>query len=464
MSARAIPSKQTRCRFGVAVRDVTAPVGIYMRWWGAAMHDVSDGVHRPATATAAVIAPLDGNGPELTLVALDYCSFQEPADERALRAAIGERTGAADAAVILALSHAHCTANAGSQNAGKPGADLGPAYLARLADEIVAAVVEARASLAPSWITYGAGRCALAANRDYWDEAAGRFACGTNPDAIADDTVLVARVTGDDGAVRAILFNYACHPTTLAWDNHLLSPDYVGAAREVLWHAFGAPSLFLQGASGDLGPREGFVGDTAVADRNGRQLGYAVASAVEGLPRPGASFVYTGIVKSGADIGTWAWQPLDDAALGSAMRLAAQSGGVTLPNKPYPPAAELRERLAATTERPEGERLHRMLVLREALGDGETSTMPLWFWRLGDAVLVTVSNEAYSVLQQELRRAFPDTPLLILGVANGGLGYLCPRDRYGSGLYEEVQSPYRPGCLEATIDALKSGIAAMLAD
>jgi hypothetical protein len=464
MSTREMAGKHTRCRFGVAARDVTAPVGIYMRWWGAATHDASEGVHRPTTATAAVIAPLNGGGPELTLVALDYCSFQEPADERALQTAIRARTGIAEANIVLALSHAHCTANAGSQNAGKPGADAGPAYLARLADEIVAGIEAARASLAPAWITYGTGHCALAANRDFWDDAAGRFACGTNPDAPADDTLLVARVTGDDGAVRAILFNYACHPTTLAWDNRLLSPDYVGAAREVLEAAFGAPALFLQGASGDLGPREGFVGDTAVADRNGRQLGYAVASTVEGLPQPGASYVYTGIVKSGADIGTWAWQPLAGAALDHAMHLEARVGGVTLPIRPYPPATELRDRLAATTERAEGERLHRMLVLRETLGDGETSTMPLWFWRLGDAILVAISNEPYSILQQALRGAFPGTPLLILGVTNGSLGYLCPRDLYGSGRYEEVQSPYRPGCLEATVDALRDGITAILAE
>src|SRR4051812_34226902 len=106
MSTRTIPSKQTRCRFGVAVRDVTAPAGIYMRWWGAATLDASEGVHRPATATAAVIAPLNGDGPELILVALDYCSFQEPADERTLRAAIRERTGTTEANCILTLSHA----------------------------------------------------------------------------------------------------------------------------------------------------------------------------------------------------------------------------------------------------------------------------------------------------------------------------------------------------------------------
>ena len=44
-----------------------------------------------------------------------------------------------------------------------------------------AAILEARESLAPAWVTYGTGRCALAANRDLWDAEAGRFAVGYNP-------------------------------------------------------------------------------------------------------------------------------------------------------------------------------------------------------------------------------------------------------------------------------------------
>jgi hypothetical protein len=40
---------------------------------------------------------------------------------------------------------------------------------------------------------------------------------------------------------------------------------------------------------------------------------------------------------------------------------------------------------------------------------------------------------------------------------------LPPRDTYGSGRYQEVQSPFRPGSLEATIEAAKRGIAAILA-
>src|SRR5581483_9438600 len=108
-----------------------------------------------------------------------------------------------------------------------------------------------------------------------------QFVCGFNPGGPVDDTVLVGRITGDDGRMIGTVVNYACDPTTLAWENTLISPDYVGAMREVVEQATGAPCQFLQGASGDIGPREGFVGDVAVADRNGRQLGYAALVALE---------------------------------------------------------------------------------------------------------------------------------------------------------------------------------------
>ena len=113
--------------------------------------------------------------------------------------------------------------------------------------------------------------------------------------------------------VLATLVNYACHPTTLAFENTLVSPDYPGAMRELIERETGAPCIFLQGASGDLGPREGFVGDVAVADRNGRQLGFAALAALEALPPAGTRFEYAGPVISGATLGIWKHVPVDAA-------------------------------------------------------------------------------------------------------------------------------------------------------
>ena len=48
----------------------------------------------------------------------------------------------------------------------------------------------------------------------------------------------------------------------------------------------------------------------AVADRNGRQLGFAALSALTALPAAGTRFRYTGPVVSGATLGAWAHEPL----------------------------------------------------------------------------------------------------------------------------------------------------------
>src|SRR5207248_9706969 len=107
----------------------------------------------------------------------------------ALGDACSGRPGSAEARLPTASRPGTRGANANTFPTGKPGSELGPPYLARLADEIAGAVLEAREALAPAWVTYGAGRCALAAHRHYWAEEAGRFACGYNPDAPAGATV-----------------------------------------------------------------------------------------------------------------------------------------------------------------------------------------------------------------------------------------------------------------------------------
>jgi hypothetical protein len=448
----------THCAFGVARRDVTPPVGIYTRSWGAATHDVAEGVHRPLTATAAVFAPLVGDGPTpesgptLALVALDLGWFPYSPDEVALRAAVMARTGLGEAELLVQMSHTHAGANTNSRLDGGPGTELIAPYLEHLAEQIGDAVLEARSTATESFVTYGEGRCGLAANRDLWDADAERYACGYNPEGTADDTLLVARATDGAGRTLATLFNYACHPTTLAWENRLLSPDFVGAAREVLEQSFGAPALFLQGASGELAPRDNYVGDPAVADRNGRQLGHAAASAIEALPPSGTRFVYTGIVASGANLGTWGYGPCEAGQLAAAGRIEATLTGVELARKEGLGVVESLS--SSTPDSPqEREKAMRRELLRLALGEGPVHRMPIWAWRLGEALLLAIPNEPYSVFQMELRRRFAGTSVLVLMTTNGGVGYLPPRETYGSGRYQEQQSPYAPGCLEDSIEA-----------
>ena len=327
-----VDTPQGNVLFGLARRDITPPVGIYLRLWPRSTEDRATGVHRPLTATAVVLRNIAGVADETDeqiVVAMDLCLLRT-AEQETLLAEVRRRTGVAGQ-LMCHYSHTHSTGWASLAFEAMPGGDLIAPYLDHLASQVAAAVAEARAAMQPASIVFGQSDCHMGGNRDLWDPETRQFVCGFNPDGPADPTVLVGRVTNADGDVIATLVNYACHPTTLAWQNSLISPDFPGATREVVEQATGAPCVFLQGASGDVGPRDGFVGDTAVADRNGRQLGYAAMSALESLPAAGTSFRYQGPSISGTTLGLWVHVPVGDEDSRAAGALAVPSLDGTAP-------------------------------------------------------------------------------------------------------------------------------------
>jgi hypothetical protein len=326
------------------------------------------------------------------------------------------------------------------------------------------------ADLAPAAITYGVGRCDLAAHRDFWDGASRQWVCGFNPGRAADDTVVVGRVTRADGRPVAVLVNYACHPTTLAWENRLISPDYPGALRETVEQALDVPCVFIQGASGELGPKHGYVGDVAVADANGRQLGYAALSALTALPPAESRFEYSGAVVSGATLGTWRYVPEDADRRAACTHWGVLDDPVSLPYRPGLPVRQeveearsrwLDEEAAAMREGDEdrqrdcramAERQTRMLARLKLLPPGDRYPYLLRVWRMGDAIWVGTQGEPYNLLQTSLRGEFPDLPIVVCSLANGwGPSYLPPAELYGQGIYQESVAVLAPGCLEAVI-------------
>jgi hypothetical protein len=479
----AVLTPQSTCRFGLARRDVTPPIGIYHRMWGAATHDRATGIHRPLTATALVFRPCEEGATaeaEQVLVALDHCLLWG-AEMSTLLDAVSRRTGVARHQVVVTFSHTHAAGLMGLERASLPGGNLIAPYLDELAGRLADAIREARASVQPVAIQYGVGRCALAANRDLWDEAAGQFVCGFNPDGPADDTVLVARVTDGAGRVVASVVNYACHPTTLAWQNTLISPDFPGALREVVEEATSAPCVFLQGASGDLGPREGFVGDPAVADRNGRQLGYAALAALEALPPPGTRFAYTGPVVSGATLGTWGPVLVDAEQARRQATWRARRWTVELLYREGLPTADQacaeRERWQAAEEaaraagdaaavldcRAMVERLTRWLTRLASLPLGPVFPLPVTLCQMGEAFWLLVEGEHYQLLQRALRERFSGVPILVITLANGARpAYLPSTDAYGKGIYQEAIAVLAPGCLEQVVAAAGQQIQAWL--
>jgi hypothetical protein len=470
---------QSRCRFALAWCDITPPANIYHRMWGAAKHERATGVHRPLRATVAVFAPLDEkDGARQIVLALDHC-VMGAVEHRHLVGHAAGIGGVAEEEILVVCSHTHGAGLMGLDRASLPGGDLIPPYLHSIGEKTGELIKQCVAGLKPAGIVYGRGRCALAAHRDFWDGERQQFVCGFNPGVPADDTVIVARVTGDDGKVLANIVNYACHPTTLAWENTLISPDYVGAMRETVERETNAPCLFLQGASGELGPREGFVGDTAVADRNGRELAYAALAALTALPRFNTKFRYQGPVVSGATLGDWRHETLADDDLARKAKWKLTRWKEPLTYRPGQPtvadveadrakyqseeaaAREAGDEAKAADARALAERKNRLLHRLQQLPPGDSYPLRVAMWHMGDAIWIGVQGESYSLLQTELRRRFPEKIIVLASIAaDWGASYLPPRELYGSGIYQESIAVVAAGSLEQLIESIAKHIAA----
>lgn len=441
---------------GLCQVDITPPVGIYSRNWGASTRDVAEGIHKPLLLTCFVFQASKLDKP-LVLISADLGWWKSAEDERILRFGILKELDLEPSHLMFCLSHTHSGPCLYSEERSKPGGSHIELYLLELKEKAVLAVKKALSSSEKSTLSWRYGKCSLATNRDLPDVEKERLIVGMNPQEKADDTLLVGRVTTENGKTVGVLVNYACHPTTLAWDNNLLSPDYVGAMRELVEQETKGLCLFLQGASGELAPSEQYSGDCKMADQFGRQLGYSVMAVLEAMLPPSSHLIFEGVVESGATLGIWKKAKRNPSTV-----ISIETIDVVMNLKPLLALSEIEEQWRACDDPVVKERLWRLRGIRKTVGEESTTKMPLWVWRLGDAVLVGQPNEAYSLFQQQLREHFSFHSVAVMNIVNGYAGYLPPEELYQTDMYAVWQTPFAEGSLElltrTAIDAIKRNI------
>ncbi len=437
---------------GISRRDITPPVGIYGRMWGASNHDESEGTHRPLSVTAMSIQADPSDMPAI-LMTVDAASLGDLDGREALwlRREITRTLEIDDSHLMLACSHTHASPWFARSRSNLPGGHLIEKYLQDMAISMVEACKEAILRRESAIITFKEGSCTLASNRDFPDpHDPTRFLTGFNPDISAEETLLVGRVTRVlDGKVIGTLVNYACHPTSLGWDNKLVSPDYVGAMREIVEEEYdGAPCLFLQGASGDLAPAYQYVADTNVADSHGEQLGFAALSTLSSMNSAGQKFVFDRAVESGAPLAYWEPKPY---AVPEDVVITADPVG--LPTKAWPSIEELDDQLSNTADSFARERLFRKRLIAKMMTGGTEISLRIYGWRLGKILFVGVQCEVYSLWQQQIREMFPDYAVVaITCVDYEAIGYVVPDPLHDLNLYTAWQPPFGKGVMQALLD------------
>jgi len=162
--------------------------------------------------------------------------------------------------IMFTFSHNHCGPRLGDDlidyyPVEEDQEKLVEEYTAQMVVKAVEMVGEALKKLAPANLQMGEGKATFAVNRRNNREAdvAALLEKGTPLVGPVDHTVPVLTVTRPDGATDAILFGYACHPTTLSFLTWC--GDYPGFAQvELEKNHPGATAMFVNTCGGDQNP------------------------------------------------------------------------------------------------------------------------------------------------------------------------------------------------------------------
>lgn len=186
---------------------------------------------------------------------------------------VTNQTGISRSQIMLNSSHTHCSPVV--KGCAALAYDFTPEqqkdvddYAETLQGKLVKVIVEASQSLEPANLSFGEEKATFAINRR------GRI----NPDGPVDHSVPVLKVTDSEGKLRAILFGYACHNTTIALFE--FCGDYAGFAQIALEKQYpGTLAMFMLGCGGDANPHP--RGTMELAEQHGTALAQAVSRAVE---------------------------------------------------------------------------------------------------------------------------------------------------------------------------------------
>jgi hypothetical protein len=237
--------------------------------------------------------------------------------------------------------------------------------------------------------------------------------------------------------------------------------------KRVVEAATGATCLFLQGATGDVGPIEGCTSRTplAVYRKLGTRLGHAAASVAVNLETACKQDRYLRTLESGAPLGVFEYEIQPDQEI--VLEVATRT--VRMPLKEFPPF----EVADAEAKKYAGElqRLHkegtedevrwagmqakrsRMRAERSRHYHGKSHIeLEIQAIRINDIVIVGMPGEPFVEIGLAIKAGSPFAHTLFSGYSNVGGSYIPMADAYPVGGYEVDVTPFRPEAAQAVID------------
>ena len=255
-----LADEPTMVPVGAAVVDVTPDYPVRMVGYESRKTE-SSGIASRLKVRALAIGGDDGaNGGPVVLVAVDNCAVGSKFVEE-VAARLNKKAKIARERFAVCATHTHCAPGLSSGLDFIFGNPLPPEershidrYTRELTDAIEKVALDALAARSPASLAWGQGRAGFAANRRVLKD--GRWLnFGVNPNGPVDHSVPVLRAVDATGKIKAVLFGYACHCTTLGGEFNKICAEWTGyACDEIEKQSPGAIALAIIGCGADANP------------------------------------------------------------------------------------------------------------------------------------------------------------------------------------------------------------------
>lgn len=261
-------------KVGIARRVITPQSPIYLSGY-ANREKPAVGILQDLWAKAVVLQ--DSSSKKFIIVTTDLLGLSHEISE-AIAQKIQQKYGINRSQLLLNSSHTHsgpmiwpCLGMIADYTTSEQ--QIISTYSLGLVDVLVDLIDSAISNLSPMNVFCGHGSADFAINRRVPTDKG--IISGVNPNGPVDHDVPVIKIVSGEGVLKAVLFGYACHNTTMVGDNYLVNGDYAGYAQIEIEEAYpGCTAMFMMGCAGDQNPTP--RGTVRFAEQHGKSLADAV--------------------------------------------------------------------------------------------------------------------------------------------------------------------------------------------
>jgi len=361
-------------QIGTAAADITPPPGSMMACFPLSKGNPrrAEGAHDPLTVRCAVIT--DANGECVAFCSCDLAGIRDT-DVQRIRSAVGQAIPElAGPRCIIAATHTHSSPETLYLFGNTPD----DPWMIQMCQRIADTIVQAHANRQPARLRVGRGMAALSHNRRVRSDDGKTMTMVYDYDPArtigpCDDDLPVLVFDDEAGQPVSIIYNFAAHPLTVGPGNLQYTADFPGVVNAKLETQFPrATAMFLNGAAGDVHPRQSMRKNFDAMQEIGSALTQIIVDAVRG------------------------------AAVSKMNKLALVSDVLTFPNR---------------------------------MDSSQTVSVEVSCLRLGDVLMAFIPGEPFVAFQLQFKEAVAPATGMFVGYVNGWPGYMPPDAAYDEGGY-----------------------------